>query len=362
MSKGTHKTTDKRINALLDEASLRGSCLGPRDRNDRAALSRRVEKGLAISPYPGVYASPSFWNSLSGKPERQERAILLGIAMLHPSWVFCHISAAVLHGLNVPYRLLGTIHVANLNGYSSRRSQRIVRHRIRRDQIDAFDGIAVTSPLETALECLCDTGFREGLAIADSAARLLGISGAELRDRLAELGKGTPGIQRALSIAQHADPLSESGGESIARAAIIRYGYVLPKLQVWVSNPLDQKHPVRVDAIWILPDGTIVICEVDGIEKRVNPEMTGGLDLAQIFAKERQREAMLTAIGAKVMRVSFNDAWDGQKLCRLLDVYGVPKASSPEGMAMARESSAMMGGFSAPNGAVIRSGRLKFER
>lgn len=362
MSKGTHKATDARLGALLDEASRRGSCFGPRNRNDRAALSRRVEKGLVVSPYPGVYASPSFWNSLSHKPEQQERAILLGIAMLHPSWVFCHVSAAIIHGLNVPYRMHGAIHVANLNGSSSRQSKQVVRHRIRRSQIEWFGGIALTSPLETTLECLCDSGFREGLSIADSAARLLGLSGSELRDKLSDLGKGTPGIQRALSIAQCADPLSESGGESIARAAIIRFGYVLPRLQIWIPNPLDQKHPFRADAIWILLDGTIIICEVDGIEKRINPEMTGGLALARVFAKERQREALLTAVGAKVMRVSFGDAWDGQKLCQLLDAYGVPKANSLEGLAMRREGSAMMGGVPAPNGAVIRNGRLKFER
>ena len=62
----------------------------------------------------------------------------------------------------------------------------------------------------------------------------------------------------------------------MARAMMIRLRYVLPQLQVWVANPLDPGHLFRVDGMWVLPDGTIVVLEVDGMAKRQDESMTRG--------------------------------------------------------------------------------------
>lgn len=49
----------------------------------------------------------------------------------------------------------------------------------------------------------------------------------------------------------------------------------------------------RVDFSWYLPGGRIVVGELDGQQKYVDPSMTGGRSIAAIVEDERERSQML---------------------------------------------------------------------
>lgn len=386
MGRGLSDTTSVRIQELLDRAEReRRPAIAP-DRATRDALERRVERGMVASPLPGLYLRAETWEALQGDAGLRTAMLARGASLLHPTWTFCHATAAHLHGLRVSYALLGELCVANAFGARSAsvarsaRSGRVDRSAsgarsgrgmqqpavcgryVRNPERVLVDGVWVTSLRVTALDILRTQESREGLIVADAAAAALGLTASGLVAQLREAGKGLPGIGRALRVASYADARAESGAESSARAMMIRLRYVLPQLQVWVANPLDARHPFRVDGIWIYPDGRVVMLEVDGMEKRENEEMTRGRSQERIRWEERQRESLLSAAGAAVVRLSYWDTLNELEVTRRLDAYGVPKVGSVEAAAMMAPTSAMNGGLSAPTGAVIRDGWLRFER
>ena len=110
----------------------------------------------------------------------------------------------------------------------------------------------------------------------------------------------------------------------MARAIMIEHGFMLPELQVLIENPDNPGHPWRCDFFWELPDGTIVVGELDGGEKYVNPAMTHGRDVLQVMRDERLRESGMTLAVDRVMRFTFSDVVNEARLVALLERFGIP--------------------------------------
>lgn len=362
MVRGPSRNTELAIRGLLDEAARDRRAAFSTNRQLRDALRRRVASGSVVSPHPGLFVDRELWDSLEHAPGERHAMVIRGAARRHPGWVMCHASAAHLHGLRVSHRHLDELHVADMPGSRGNSAPGVRRHYARGVEIETLDGVRMTPLVTTALDVMRTLDAREGLVIADALAGRLGMDAAGLIESLRDEGRGLTGIDRTLKVAAHANPLAESGGESMARAMIIKLRYVLPKLQVWVRNVLDPQSPFRVDGMWILPDGTVVILEVDGQEKRENERMTRGRSVERLVWDERQRESLVSAMGARVLRVSFANVVSESEMARRLDAFGVPLAASDAGRVMVSEMSAMNGGIPAPNGAVIRDGWLRFER
>ena len=154
-----------------------------------------------------------------------------------------------------------------------------------------------------------------------------GATATSFEGTLRRLGRGLHGIRHALSTLSHADPRSESGGESLARALMIEFGFRLPELQVTVRSTLGDGHVYRPDFMWRLSSG-IVYGEFDGREKYVDPAMTHGASAASVMADERLRESRLSATG-RVMRFCYADLRSPARLARLLDAFGIPRDRRP---------------------------------
>ena len=187
------------------------------------------------------------------------------------------------------------------------------------------DGLRVTSFWRTVFDCMATMEPRDALAIADSALRMSSSRPRHLLRHLRFARKATKGIKRAVEIARFADPLSESGGESIARATMLRLGFELPLLQVWMDDPMRPGHRFRVDFVWICPDGTLLFAEHDGMEKTKNQKMRGPQTPEAVRFRERLRESRLTIYGARVVRFSHEDVKDREGFRRLLDAFGAPR-------------------------------------
>lgn len=289
----------------------------------RRTLRSWAEKGVLASPYPGLFCRPGFWDRLDRM--QQERCLLLTLADLHPDWIFCSYSAAVLQGLSVSYKLLGRVHIARSDRKRARSTPWLKVHSLPGLVIPLpTDGARVTELHLTVSECLLDAPFRRGLAIADSALRVSTSNEESFRNSILSACMKRHGCSRARKTLAHADGRAESGGESMIRATIIELGFDIPELQVELPDLVDPPRTFRVDFLWTLPDGRRVIGEFDGAGKYERKEMTGGRSREEVEGVERQRESRLTLLGMPVVRFDAADLRKPALLARKLRTAGIP--------------------------------------
>lgn len=305
----------------FEEAHGKGEFVVPRTEVEAKRLLRAYKRGDILRTARRVYVLKEQWNQL--KPIERERRTIRALATLHPTWVFSHVSAAVIHKLEVGYRQLGIIHVACEPRSHARSSASICRHVTTGDQIVRVDGVNVTSLERTAFDCMRSSRFPRALAIADSTLRMSGKSNDEFIKSFRAIHKGHRNGERSIEIMRYADPRAENGGESVARATMIKLGYQIPELQIDIPNSVDPSKPYRVDFYWHLQDGPVA-GELDGHDKYIDPAMTNGRNVLEILTAERLRESRISGSHVKVLRFSYNEVCHYQTFSHLLDVFGIP--------------------------------------
>lgn len=315
-------TLDKALEAALAAAMNAGLLLAPNDQASQKALKRRMHGERVISPHPGLFASRNDWLALT--PREQHVRVVRTLAAQHPNWVFCSFSAAAVHGLEVPDFKLQTIHIV---GGETICKQEVLRHHIAHPQMTVVGGIPVTSLERTLLDCMRDARFGNSLAIADSALRVAGISKEELDRRMQRSCRGIPGVRRTRGVIGFADPRSENGGESYARAVMIEHGVMLPELQVPFHDDVSGK-TYRIDFGWGLV-GRYVAGELDGKGKYEDLAKAEGKDIGDVMREERQRESRIRNRGIVFARFTFEQVREVLPLLAILERCGVPITGSP---------------------------------
>ena len=317
---------NREVGLFLREAESRWSCADSVPGHLHRLMEARVAKGQLVSPMPRLYARAELWEQL----DQTMRTIFIvhGLQALHPEWVFCGVTAAVMHGLSVSWGVQEKIEIASSSGITSASAGRVIRRHVRGETaVVSFDA-RVTPLLRTVFDCMRRLDLREGLAIADSALHL----GLTTRDELCAYVRSRPGrfagARRALQTAELADPRPQNGMESIARAVMHELGFVAPDLQVPFADPMSPGRTYHVDYCWTLPDGTLVIGELDGGEKYVNPLLSGGSP-ERAVQRERRRESRLSINQPRIVRFSPEDVKDVAYFNRLLETFGVPKDHDP---------------------------------
>lgn len=318
-------STSKTLSDLALTAEADRLCITCPDGTLRRELCRLLHAGQLVSPWRGMFAVTDLWREL--KPPEQQRRIVRTLAKRYPEWTFSHLTAALMHGLEVSYHDLMPVHLAVGPDCRTKSNRKVLRHPMSEEEFAIADGVRVTTLKQTALDCMVELDFRRGLAIADSALRVGGLSRAELI-RYIKSRTDVYGWERALDAAAWADPLAANGGESVARAVMIEEGFALPTLQKEVPNAIDGHGVYYADFYWELPDGTEVVGELDGLDKYYDPSMTGGRSVAQVMANERRRESRIGAAGMRVVRFSYDEVEDVEKFSRILGAYGIPRGPS----------------------------------
>ena len=311
-----------RYEQLAKDAAASDRLIAPQTASDRVLLRRRLRSGQLISPASGLYAPTGQWRALN--PRSRTLKLIRSLAALHDSWTFRSHSAALLWGLDVPYPLLMPIRVIAQSRPTRDGSTR-TRRLSPRDRIVPVGGIRATSFWTTVYESLTEAPFDLGLAVADSALRLSGMNSCAAWDAMHEEVARRHRLPRVRFILQHADPKSENGGESRVRAFLIMNGYQIPELQVELPNPIEAGGTFRVDYLWVLADGSIVIGEFDGKAKYQDENYLQGGNTLDAIIQERQRESRLTLLGYPVLRFTFDDLTHPARLRRLLDTAGIPR-------------------------------------
>lgn len=328
------RVVTSRVASLLARAERRGRCLvvgGDEAPGVLRALERRVRSGKVVSPARGLYVDAELWGSLN----QDERTLYVarGLQDRHPSWVFCGPTAAVAYGVDVSWSLQERIHVATTRSGHRRNGPLVARHAVlpERDPeggIEVVGGLRVTGPSKTVYDCLRSTDFARGLGVADSSIRQGVVSHDGLVGYIESLRDGSRGRAQALGTLAWADPRSENGGESIARARMLSLGYARPELQVEVPNVVEGGEPYRVDFCWVRTDGVVILGELDGTDKYVVEGMTRGRSLDEVLSDERARGSRISIYDASLMRFRFGLTGRLSEFSSLLDEYGVPRRGS----------------------------------
>lgn len=313
------RKVDEKVLARFDEAESTCRCLLALNASDSRQLCRLCETGFLTRPLDGLFARTSFWDGLD--PALRVCHIARALSEKYSNWTFSHTTAAVMYGLNVGYSHLDKVHVVASSG--SRKGDKVVRHRSKRAS-RLVNGVKLTTPEETVLDCAAIMPFPDALAVADSAISSRLTCERNLRNAAVHRA-GYRGIRVGRRVVAHADGRAESGGESIVRGILIELGYLIKDIQTPVPSIEGSKGPLRLDILLQADDGSLVDLEVDGGEKYENPEMNGGSALRAMM-RERQREAGITARGYKVMRVTVAQARDREWLKARLAAYGVHPA------------------------------------
>ncbi|MBT1177323.1 hypothetical protein JS532_07050 [Bifidobacterium callimiconis] len=313
----THIPTER----LLDEAEHNHRCaIGGTDAQRRALL-RRSKAGILVSPYRNLYARAEYWSSLTPPQRHIHTARALSIA--HPHWIFAGLTAACAYGLDHSYSLHTdmTITIASTIPDTPHHNPRLRRIRMSDIPHHRIADIPVTDIYRTLIDCATMFSFADALPMFDSAARK-GASIVDLPDRCRALGIDSANV---VTLCAYADPLSENGGESFARATIIQLGFVVPRLQRPFANPANPNAPLRADFTWELPGGVIIVAEFDGMGKYVMTDTKRSSIQAKVHA-EREREDQLKSQGVTtIVRFEFEDLTHPERLERKLLQAGVPK-------------------------------------
>ena len=263
------------------------------------AIKALVLHGKLVRLRHGCYIRAELWEKQS-RPVRSMQLIhahALGTLITSAGgYVYSHTSAARLHGLYL-WDVDDLVHLLMPGNPSSERLGKDVRGHTRpwtALEVVTLGGLKVTSLERTAVDCAMMLGYRQSLVLVDHALRL----GADraLMESMAGGLQGRRGIRTLRLALAHADPRSESAGETLTRELLIRLKLPLPEPQVTVATRAGR---YRLDFAW---KEKKVALEFDGKTKYFDYKPTG-----EVLFQERQRENALTEAGWTFVRVKWAD-------------------------------------------------------
>ena len=284
----------------------------------------RGRNDAIIEPIAGLFARRETWGKLN--PSERTLWLMRGLAGRHEDWTFCGASAAVAYGLPVTWDMLTHVFVSVPQGTRGRSSPGIARRHLKDEEALKLGDLRLTSLWRTVFDCLATFPAADGLAVADRAMRLSGASARQVVEYLRTAHRGGRHVRRAVEVAALADGRAESGGESIARANMVKLGYAYPTLQLTLPDPANARRTFRVDFSWRDAAGRLIIGEFDGDDKY----LSAAAGPVSKLLDERKREALLTVYRPSIARFSLATARSARKLSALLDLHGVPRGAAPE--------------------------------
>lgn len=287
---------------------------------DARALRRAATDGRLVRVRRDAYVDGTRWGRATG-PARHLVQVSAAARAL-PDAVFSHESAAAVWGLPVLGGWPSSVRVVGAYRGGGRRLAGVVhRSSTLTVETESRAGIRVTTCSRTVVDLARERPFATALAAADHALRAGLVTEEELALLVASLGPRR-GVRGARHVVAHASGLAESPGESLSRARMIEIGLVLPALQ---AEMRDSRGLIgRVDFWWPTLgivgefDGRVKYRQ-DGVDDRRSPD--------DRLWDEKLREDRLRAAGSRVVRWTWDDAWDVARFADVMRRAGVPLAS-----------------------------------
>jgi len=260
------------------------------------------------------------WERLSPGGRHLARARAAAPA-LRPGSVFSHVTAALVHGWPWIGPLDERVHVLDPAAAVIQHRAGVIRHpgTPRYDPADAaFDGVPVTSMLETAIMLVVTAEPHVATVAVDAAVRAGDLQIDQLRATVPL--RPARGSVRAAAVLQALDPSHESVGESFTAARFVELG-----LPTWTAQAQFRHRDGTVDRVdfWFPTLGVVV--EFDGRQKYVDPSMLQGRDPGDVLWAEKRREDRIRAHRAvrSVIRVTWWHLVEPDRLRALFRAHGV---------------------------------------
>lgn len=269
-------------------------------------LRRELRNGSLERLAPGAYLTREQADHLDATARYRAR-VRAAVAGHGSSVVVSHVSAAVLHGLDVWNADLTRVHLTKNRRSGGRRTSTLHVHVAPiapADDVVVIDGIAVTSPARTVADLARTMPYEQAVVLGDSALRTCRVVPAQIETVLARTG-GRTGAAAARRAVWFLDGRSESPGESLSRIRMREVGMSTPELQYDVRHE-SGVFVARVDFYW---EELGVVGEFDGMCKYKvdldDPERS-----AEVVRCEKLREDAIRDTGREVFRWTWREIWD----------------------------------------------------
>ena len=260
-----------------------------------------------------------YWQSLA--PLDKYLHILRTLTIRHPHWTACSQSAAIIYGFTQSRRLLATVRMAVAGKRHQIISPLVQFHFPAAHHARMINGVRVTTPTATVLDCARDLHPGDALAIWDAAVRLRYLATSD-STRIITSARGHRGLRHASALAPFVDGRSENAGESMARLAMLNAGLPPPELQAEFRDRISGR-TIRVDYLWKLANEGMVAAELDGRQKYADPTMLHSGDGIDAVLREKNRDSNLSLLKIHTVHFSYKDIHNGIML-RKLTYAGIP--------------------------------------
>lgn len=281
-----------------------------------AALRVAARDGALVRVRFGAYVEAESWVALD-RADRYRLRVLAAAGRLRAA-VFSHDSAAALWRLPRLGAWPSDVHVVVERAGGGRSSSGVRRHTVASvPEIAVIDRTHCTTAARTVVDVARTWDFAAALTAADHGLRTRIVEPDALADEVAA-AVGGRGSRAARRVIRAASPLAESVGESLSRARMLELGLPAPVLQHEVR---DRRELVaRVDFWW---EHLGLVGEFDGRTKYRTDGLADRRAVEERLWAEKQREDRLRALGLRVVRWTWADAWRRSRLARLLSEAGL---------------------------------------
>lgn len=277
----------------------------------RREIDRALRAGELVRLRRDVLVCAEMWQAAA----RWERHQIRARAVMHSPQVasavaLSHHSALSLLGVPL-FGVDDRVHVVRTDGRRGHSDDVVRVHSpISPSWVTDVDGIRIVKPARAALQVAGAFGVQPGLVSADGCLHLKHCDGAALKKALAARGYGH-GHSRAKTVAEHANAVSESAGESRSRWVFRLLDLPAPDQQVTIRDATGQ-FVARVDFLF-REQRTVV--EFDGAIKYSSREDV---------VREKEREDQLRALGFTVVRLTWEDlAYPARVLAKIRQAFSL---------------------------------------
>jgi hypothetical protein len=247
---------------------------------EQPSVVRRLDRQRElVRVRAGVYVRAAEWMPLP--PWTRYLVRVHAVARTWSAPTFCLESAAALRGLPVFGEPLD-VHLLGAGVHAGREGDVVVHASRQPRAVQVFEGLGVTSVVDTALDLCRVLPPAFALAVADATVRTTGALldfGALGRSQVSRRG-----VRQLDWVGDRATTRAESVGESVSRAVIEWLGYEHPELQVEFSA---EGFTDRVDFFW---RSGRVIGESDGYGKYDASDVEASR--AKLIAEKRREDRL----------------------------------------------------------------------
>lgn len=224
--------------------------------------------------------------------------------ILHDGVSFSHVSALRIHRIEVPWRMAADsrIHVVAPDGPRRPKRASIVAHRSIRALVTEVDGLSVTTPAQTWVDCSSALTFDDLVVLGDSMLRRKNpaTSLAELHNATQQAVK-THGVVQARAALSFLRPRTDSSMETRTRLILVTAGLPCPEVNV----PAYDQH----GRFLALPDmsypGLRIAIEYDGDIHRTD---------RNTWLRDVERRQRLEDAGWRIITVTADDVRNPARL------------------------------------------------